>query len=256
MKTAAKTKPSLDDEFLRLLRYLRLPNLLARWDEYLAAARKGRFSAQRLLRHVLEEEYRAKRQNARSQRLKRAKIPEILVLETFPFERQPKLDKKRILSLYEAFDFVDKAQNILWVGPTGCGKTGLATSFLVQAIHRGFTGRYVLFPELISELYASVADHSEDAVIKRYLAYDCLLIDEIGYIEVEPVQVGLFFTLMQKRHRKKPTLVTSNLGFADWRSLLKNDHLTAALIDRLTENSHVINMKNCVSLRPKLDPRS
>jgi DNA replication protein DnaC len=64
--------------------------------------------------------------------------------------------------------------------------------------------------------------------------------------------VGLFFTLMQKRHKKKSTLITSNLGVSQWTSFLKNDQLTAALIDRLTENSHVINMKNCVSLRPKL----
>ena len=89
-------------------------------------------------------------------------------------------------------------------------------------------------------------------MLKHYQSYDCLLIDELGYIEVEPVQVGLFFTLMQQRHRRKPTLITSNLGFDDWRSFLKNDHLTAALIDRLTENSHVINMKGCVTLRPKL----
>jgi DNA replication protein DnaC len=145
-----------------------------------------------------------------------------------------------------------KSQNLIWVGPTGCGKTGLATSFLIQAIQRGYTGRYVLFPELIAELYRSVADHSEPQVLKRYLSYDSLLIDEIGYVEAEPVQVGLFFTLMHKRHRRKPTLITSNLGFGEWRSFLKNDHLTAALIDRLTENSHVFNMKNCVSLRPKL----
>ena len=77
-------------------------------------------------------------------------------------------------------------------------------------------------------------------------------IDEIGYVEVEPAQVGLFFTLMQQRHKKKPTLITSNLGFSEWRSFLKNDQLTAALIDRLTENSHVINMRGCVSLRTKL----
>jgi DNA replication protein DnaC len=57
---------------------------------------------------------------------------------------------------------------------------------------------------------------------------------------------------MQKRQKKKSTLITSNLGFADWKSFLKNDHLTAALIDRLTENSHVINMKKCVGIRPKL----
>ncbi|MFH1463631.1 MAG: ATP-binding protein [Pseudomonadota bacterium] len=242
----------MDEDLTRTLKYLRLPNLLARWDEYLAVARKRRFSPVRLLRHVLEEECLAKRENARGQRLKRARIPEMLVLETFPFKRQPKLDKKRVLSLYDAFDFEEKHQNLIWVGPTGCGKTGLATSFLIQAIQRGHTGRYVLFPELVAELYASVADHSEEKVLKRYFAFDCLLIDEVGYLEVEPVQVGLFFTLMHRRHKKKSTLITSNLGFGDWRTFLKNDHLTAALIDRLTENSHVINMRNCVSLRPKL----
>ena len=242
----------MDDELQKTLKYLRMPNLVARWDEYLDMAKKGRLSPVRLLTHVLRQEYKAKRSNACERRLKQAKIPEILVMETFPFSKQPKLNKKKILSIYDAFDFVEKKQNIIWVGPTGCGKTGLATSFLVQAIRRGCRGRHVLFPDLVEELYASVADHSEEEVIKRYVSYDCLLIDEVGYVEVEPVQVGLFFTLMHKRHRRKPTLVTSNLGFADWCSFLKNDHLTAALVDRLTENSHVINMKNCVSLRPKL----
>jgi len=242
----------MDKELVETLKYLRLGGLLARWDEYVALAEKGRYSPVRLLQHVLAEEVKLKRENARQQRLKRAQIPEPWVMETFPFEQQPKLQRKRILSLYDAFEFMEKNQNLIWVGPTGCGKTGLATSFLIQAIHRGYTGRYVLFPELVGELYRSVADHSEERVVKRYLAYDCLLIDEVGYVDVEPIQVGLFFTLMHKRHRRRPTLITSNLGFSDWRSFLKNDHLTAALIDRLTEQSHVINMKSCVSLRPKL----
>ena len=81
-----------------------------------------------------------------------------------------------------------------------------------------------------------------------------MLIDEIGYVEVEPVQVGLFFTLMHQRHKKKPTLITSNLGFTEWGSFLKNDHLTAALIDRLTENSHVINMKSASACGPNSAP--
>jgi len=80
-----------------------------------------------------------------------------------------------------------------------------------------------------------------------------LLIDELGYIQIESVQVGLFFNLMQKRHKNKTTLITSNLGFEKWNSFLKNKHLTAALIDRLTESSHIINMKNCISLRQRLD---
>lgn len=242
----------MDEELAQTLRYLRLPGLLAHWDEYLAFAHKQRLAPERLLRHVLEQESQLRQQNARKLRLRRARIPEPFVMETYPFPSQPKLDKKRILSLYDGFDFITQNQNLIWLGPTGCGKTGLATSFLVQAIHRGYTGRYVLFAELIAELFRSLADHSEARLLKRYLAYDCLLIDEIGYAEVEPVQVGLFFTLMHKRHRRKSSLITSNLGFSEWRSFLKNDHLTMALIDRLTENSHVINMKNCVSLRPKL----
>jgi DNA replication protein DnaC len=246
----------MDEELTKTLRYLRLWGLLAHWDEYLTLARQRRFSPVRLLRHALDEEAKIRSENARKLRLARARIPELWRMETFPFERQPKLDKKRLLSLYDAFDYITKPNNVIWVGPTGVGKTALATAFLIQAIERGYTGRYVLFPELFAELFRSAADHSEQHVLKRYLSYDCLLVDEIGYVEAEPVQVGLFFTLMHKRHRKKPTLITSNLGFSEWQSFLKNDHLTAALIDRLTENSHVINMKNCVSLRPKLNPES
>ena len=242
----------MDEKLADILKYLRLPGLLAHWDEILAVARKRRFSHARLLQHVLEQEYSHKSERARDLRLKRARIPEPFVIETFPFARQPKLDRKKILTLYDNLDTMTHCRNMIWIGPTGCGKTGLATSFLIHAIHQGYTGKYVSFPELADELYTALADHTEQKILKRYLSVDCLLIDELGYIELEPIQVGHFFTLMQKRHKHKPTLLTSNLGFSEWASFLKNDHLTAALIDRLTENSHVINMKNCTSLRPKL----
>lgn len=242
----------MDEELVKTLKYLRLGGLLAHWDQYLEIARKQRFSHVRLLQYILEEELKLKQGNARRIRIQRADIPELLDIQTFPFDRQPKLDRKKILSLYDGFDYMTKSRNVIMLGPTGCGKTGLATGFLIQAINRGYTGRFVLFHTLIQELFASVADHSEDKLLKRYLAYDCLLIDELGYVEVEPAQVGMFFTLLHKRHRHKPTLITSNLGFSEWRSFLKNDHLAAALIDRLTENSHVINMKQCQSIRPKL----
>jgi len=248
-----KARPTMDEQLKQILKYLRLWGLLTNWDRLLAEARQGRFSHERLLKHVLEAEYRGKTDNARILRRKRAHIPEWLEIETFPFTRQPKLDRKRIMSLYDSFDYMTKKQNIVWLGPTGCGKTGLATGFLLQAIDRGYRGYFITFPELVAQLYASVADHSEERVIRKYCSYDCLLIDEVGYVEVEPVQVGLFFTLMQKRHQTKTTLITSNLGFSEWGSFLKNNHLTAALIDRLTATSRVINMKNCRSLRDKLD---
>ena len=125
----------------------------------------------------------------------------------------------------------------------------------MNAIPKGYNSRFIAFPNLIELLYNSVAAHTEAKVIKTFAGYDCLHIDELGYIEVEPVQVGLFFTLMTKRHKKKTTIITTNLGFKEWGTFLKNKHLTAALIDRLTENSHVFNMKDCVSIRPKLPQR-
>jgi DNA replication protein DnaC len=242
----------MDQDLLKMLKYLRLSGLVAQFDRFLEKAKTEDISHVRWLRQIIEEEYRLKRENARKRRLSRAKIPEMWLLQTFPFTRQPKLDRKKVTHLYDAFDYMTEARNILFFGPTGVGKTGLATAFLIQAIDRGYNGRFVLFPELVELLYKSVADHSEEKLIKTFSAYDCLLIDELGYVELEPVQVGLFFTLMQKRHKKKTSLITSNLGFEQWASFLKNDHLTAALIDRLTEVSHIVNMKNCASLRPKL----
>jgi len=242
----------VNEEMQKILKYLRLGGLLENWDALLAEARQGRFSHERLLQHVLRAEYLGKNEQARMLRRRRANIPEMLEIETFPFDRQPKLNRKRVMSLYDGFDYMTHQRNIAWLGPTGCGKSGLATGFLLQAIDRGYRGYFVNFPELVAELYASLADHSEKRIIRKYCSYDCLVIDEIGHVEVEPVQVGMFFTLMQARHKTRTTLITSNLGFSEWGTFLKNTHLTFALLDRLTETSHVFNMKDCRSLRSKL----
>lgn len=203
----------MDEQITEMLKYIRFRGLLANWNKYIEMARKENFSHVRLLKYIATEEYKIKKENSRKMRLSRAKIPEKYVMETFPFDRQPNLNKKKILSIYDSFDYMSKNQNVIWIGPTGTGKTGLATTFLIQAINHGYSGRFILFPELIEMLYNSVADHSEGSVTKTFASYDCLLIDEIGYVEVEPVQVGLFFTLMHKRHKKKTTLITSNFGF-------------------------------------------
>ena len=112
----------MDEELTKTLKSLRLWGLLAHWDEYLALAEQKDFSHVRLLRYVVAEESKVHAEHARQLRLRRARIPEPWLMETFPFDRQPKLDKKKILSLYDAFDFLAKRQNLIWVGPTGSGK--------------------------------------------------------------------------------------------------------------------------------------
>lgn len=243
----------MDDELRNMLKYLRLSALLDNWKLHLKTASNSNFSMDRLLRYVVQQEYNLKMENSRRMRLQRARIPEQYVIDTFPFQNQPRLNKKKLMAIYDSFEYVEQAQNIIWIGPSGTGKSGLATSFLTQAINKGRNGYFVTFPKLITMLYRSIADHSEDRLLKKLASYDCLLVDDIGYVEVEPTQVGLFFTLMQERHKRKTTLITSNLGFSQWGDFLKNDHLTAALLDRLTETSYIINMKDCVSLRSKLD---
>jgi DNA replication protein DnaC len=242
----------MNNNIKEALKYLRLSGLLDNWDRHLKTAQKEEYSYYRFLKQIVEEEYNIKKENSRKMRLRRSKIPHQLVIETFPFEKQLKLNKKRITAIYDSGEYMEKHQNIVWIGPTGIGKSGLATSFLINAINLGYSGLFIPFPDLIEKLYKSLADNSEGALIKKLSSYDCLLIDELGYIVMEAAQVGLFFTLMSKRHGKKTTLITTNLGFSQWTTFLNNNHLTAALIDRLTENSHIINMKKCSSLRPKL----
>lgn len=239
----------MDETTRTMLKALRLPGLLERWDEYMRLAEKRNLSSVRWLMRILEEEHRDRQERSRQCRLKRARIPEIYEMATYPFNRQPKLDRKRIHAVYDSFTYMEKHENVILLGRTGCGKTGLATAFLTQAIDRGYSGRFVTFTNLMAELYAAVGDHTERKVLRRYARYDCLLIDEVGYLEIEPVQAGLFLSLLQERHKRRTTLISSNLGFKEWQSFLKSTHLTAALVDRLTEVSHVFNMHDCVSLR-------
>src|SRR6516164_3438231 len=133
----------MNEALVAKLKYLHLGELLTHWDDYLKLAGDQRFSHGRLLTHIVEELYRTKRERLRELRLRKAHIPEPWVIETFPFDRQPKLNEKKIMALYDSLTFMTQSQNFVWLGGTGVGKSGLVTSFLIHAINQGYSGRYV-----------------------------------------------------------------------------------------------------------------
>jgi len=239
----------LNDDTKKKLRDMRISGWIESWESNMRLGLESELSLENLIISMIDQEHERKQGNALRRRIAKAKIQDEWHIETYPFDRQPKLNKRKVMTVYDAMDYIHQHRNLVWIGPTGCGKTGLATAFLMQALNKGYSGHLVGFSELMHELHQSVADHSENKTLRPYIRCDCLVIDEIGYREVEASQVGLLFELLQRRHGKAGTVITSNLGFKEWGSFLKNDHLTAALIDRLTEHCDVFNMRGCVSLR-------
>jgi DNA replication protein DnaC len=241
----------MDKNTEEILHKLRLNVLLEKWDEIIKTATTESPPYGKFLKNILNDEYEDKKLRAKKARFAKAKIPDPYTMNTYPFAIQPKLNKKQVLELYDSFNYIKNNQNIALIGPTGCGKTGLATSYLSHAIENDCHGRFILFSDLITELYQSNADHSTDKVMKKYVEIDCLVIDELGYIEIdEPTQAGLLFKML--RQRKKCTIITSNLGFDDWERFLKNQNLTAALLNKFTANCNLINMLQCKSITPQL----
>lgn len=233
------------------LDYLGLDNLRQNWDTYLKEATAKKCSYMSLLSSIVGDEYQWLVQKKRATRIKRASIPEQLVMETFPFELQPKLKKKLVMELYDSMRYMEEAQVLCFIGPTGCGKTGLATSYLLHAIDKECRGRFYDFKELLRQMHASFADHSYRSFLKHLASFDCLLLDEVGYAPLEKTQAGIFFELMKARHTKHCTIITSQLGFDEWESFIGDRHLTAAILDRITENCTVFNMSKCISIRKK-----
>jgi len=242
---------NMDDTIRKQLQYLGCSYTLENWDTIFQEAKKVQPSYQSFFTKIIAREYANKTERARLARIAKAAIPELLVMETFPFAHQPRLKKRMVMELYDSLRFMTQRQELIFIGPTGCGKTGLATSFLIHAINQGYRGYFIEFGRLIHTFFQARADHTEHTLLRRLSSYDILLIDEVGYETIENEQAGLFFELIKARNRKFTTIITTQLGFEEWGNFLNNPHLRSALLDRITVNCTVFNMKECISIRQK-----
>ena len=160
-------------------------------------------------------------------------------LESFPYRRQ-KAVKKRQINTFASLDFVTKAENIVFIGSTGVGKTGLATGILLKALQNGYRALFIKAQDLFDEMYASLADRSTRKLLNRLTRIDVLCIDEMGYLTIRPEQANIFFKLMEERYTIKPTLITTNLDYDEWHEFLGNRSMVEALLSRLRHRCHTV----------------
>jgi DNA replication protein DnaC len=229
----------MKDDVAQLLQSLRLKKMAALVDAEVQRAEQQQLSYQDFLARLLRAQWQANQENALAWRIERAGLPEQWTLESFPFKRQPGVNPKQIRTFAE-LEFIPRAENIVFVGPTGTGKTGLASGLLLKALQNGHRGIFMRAQDLFDEMYASLADRSTRRFLNRLARVDVLLIDEMGYLNLRPEQTNIFFKLMEERYRQRPTIITTNLDYAEWAHFLGNKHLVDALLSRLRHHCHTV----------------
>jgi len=245
------TTKRTDDDLEQLCTSLKLKQISKVLERELTRAEKQGSTVREVLARLLREEYLYRREQSMKYRIDRADLPERWTLETFPFEQQPGVNRTQIRQLAE-LDFVARAANVVFIGETAVGKTGLATAILIKALENGYRGLFVKAQDLFDEMYASLADRSSRRLVNRLLRIDVLLIDELGYLNLRPEQSNIFFKLMEERYRRKSTLITTNLDYEQWYEFLGQKSMVDALLSRLRHHCTTVRISGAC-LRPPED---
>ena len=232
----------MTDDVEQLLKNLKLRRILETYDEQLRAAEKEDVSYSEFVARLLRAQWHARQDGALEWRIRRANLPERWSLESFPYARQPGVNRKQVRTLAE-LEFIAKAENLVWMGPTGVGKTGLACGLLLKALQNGYRCQFIRAQDLFDEMYASLADRSTRQLLRRLARLDVLLIDEFGYLNLKPEQSNIFFKLMEERYHRHSTIITTNLEYDEWHNFLVNKPMVEALLSRLRHYCHTVRIQ-------------
>ena len=225
-----------------VLKRLRLSGILHTLPDRIAYAQKTKLPYPDLLELILQDEIDRRDQVTLNQRLERAQFEEEQTFENFDWEAPVTFDRNLVRDLF-GLSFLERKEDVLFMGPTGVGKTFLASA-LGHSVCRG--GKKVLFlraDKLLKELNQSRADRTTDKVLRHLIVPDLLIIDDFGLKKLDQTQSSDLYEVIIERHKRASTIVTSNRTIEEWIPLFTDPILAQSAMDRLAHNAHQINIE-------------
>lgn len=239
MRNAA---PSRRDRIRAQLADLKLPGALEALDRVLAQVDSGAVTAPEAIELVLGAQIDLRNNRRLQAAMRSSRLPAVKTLADFDFTFQPSVKREQIEALHE-LGFVERKENVIFLGPPGVGKTHLAISLAIAAAQHGRRVYYGTLADLIESLEEAKAAGRLTQRLKTLTHPAVLVVDEIGYLPISPTGAMLFFQLMSRRYEHGSTVLTSNKSFEEWGDVFGDEVMAAALIDRLVHHCHIVNIR-------------
>jgi DNA replication protein DnaC len=223
------------------LKQLHLPSFAKNYRQFAADAAQHNEDHVRYLLALTEQEVRQREQNMHHRRIKLARFPVLKELADFDFSIVPNVNKAYVLDLARG-EYLVRREPVILIGNPGLGKTHLAVGLAAAACRQGRKVRFWTVAGLVNELLQAQDEHRLNRFSATALKLDLLVLDELGFIPLTPAAAQLLFTLYSELHERVAVIITSNLKFADWVQIFGEERLTAALLDRVTQKAHILEL--------------
>jgi DNA replication protein DnaC len=226
-------------QLVRNLEYLKLKQMVAHLNEVIDFSIHNQMSFMDTLVKLSNYEIDVREQNMIHAMVKVGAFPHRKELDDFDYTFQPSVNKQQMLD-FASLRFIEGNENIVFLGPSGVGKTHLATSIGIAAAKKRTSTYFIKCHDLIQNLKRAKMENRLEARLKHYTSYKLLIIDEIGYLPIEPEDAKLFFQLIDMRYEKRSTIFTTNVNFRAWDEVFREPKLANAILDRILHHATVV----------------
>jgi len=223
------------------IKELKIPGIRNQLNEMIAEAYKDNLGYEELLRDLFRQAYDMRKENGRKNRIRNAKFPYKKYLDNLIIEYLPDDAKNKFKEL-KSLKFIEENRNIIFSGNPGTGKSHLSIGLGIKACNEGYKVFFATVPQFINKLKETQSEKRLTGFESKFQKYDLIILDELGYISFDQKGSELLFSFLSLRAERKSTIITANLSFERWNEVFNDPALTAAMLDRLTHKSYVINM--------------